>query len=142
MHKTPDVLVAEMDDIIRGIWTHLEDPQSLSNDILRLSVLNVGIGNALVEAQDLLNTADTERKYALQTIKLAKVKETDPDTGKKIPMGVAEAMAEIETKKLADHMNVLSKAVMLLKIKRNDTDSVIDAARSRLSLIKKDIQNA
>lgn len=139
--KSPDQLVSEMDEIIRGMWTHLEDPENLSTDILRLAVLNVGIGNALVEAQDLLNVANTEYKHSFETFKLAAMQDKD-ENGKKVTATAAESMATVEMKEAADYINVLTKALMTLKIKRQDTDSVIDAARSRLSLIKNDIKQS
>lgn len=134
MNKTPQEIVSDADDQIREIWRSVDDPETLSQAILRLSVLNAGIGNFLHEAMLEESAAERHYKFMLDKQKLALV-----DEGKSAT--VAESMAKIAYNDTLKNWHEKTHAVNILKLKRNDVDRIIDAARSRLSLIKLDIRH-
>lgn len=126
-------IVADIDTILKEVWQHLEDPENLSKDILKLAVLNGGIGNWLAEAQDLERRVEAAYKHDVDRKKLDYVKAGDSAT-------VSESKAKLDLAEQMDAWLDAQHQVTVLKLKRQDTDQAIDAARSRLSLIKQDIK--
>lgn len=134
MMKEVATIVSEIDDVLRDIWRHFDDPENLSRDILKLAVLNGGLGNGLADAFDNERRAEIVYKHAVDKLKLQLVEKGDSAT-------VAESKAKVEeTNKLSVWLEDQHR-LTVLKLKRQDTDSAIDAARSRLSLIKQDLRN-
>lgn len=132
--KTASSIVTEIDDLLRDIWKHISDPENLSTDILKLAVLNGGLGNWLAEAQDIERKAEVDYKHRVDEYKLGFVKDGDSAT-------VAETKAKLAHHDVMQDWLTAQHNATVLKLKRHDTDSAIDAARSRLSLIKGDIRN-
>jgi hypothetical protein len=133
--KDVATIVQEIDDVLRDIWKHFHNPENLSTDILKLAVLNGGLGNGLAEAFDAERRAEASYKHSVDKLKLENVTKGDSAT-------VAESKAKQEM--FVDQIKWIEKQHQLtvLKLKRQDTDSAIDAARSRLSLIKQDMKQA
>lgn len=140
MNKSPDQLIKEIDEIVRGLWSHLEDPETLSRDIAQLSVLNYGLGKALALVVGELIDLETDYKHDFEAAKLETM-ESPREDGKKVSATAAESVARVQLRELAEEIARLEKAVAAFKIQRSDTEQVIEAARSRLSLIKQDIRN-
>lgn len=135
MSKDALTIVSEIDDLLRGVWTHLEDPQNLSLDILKLAVLNGGLGNWLAEAQDTERHEEANYKNMVDKVKLSLVATGDSAT-------VAESKAKQLNYSSLQLWLQAQHTVTVLKLKRQDTDQAIDAARSRLSLIKQDMKQS
>lgn len=131
--KPLESIITDIDNLLRDFWKHIKDPENLSQDILKLSVLNGGLGNYLAEAHETERQAEATYKYEVDKLKLELVKAGDSAT-------VAESKAKIERFDLQAEWLVAQHNLTVLKLKRQDTDSAIDAARSRLSLIKNDIR--
>lgn len=136
----PNALVDEVDRLMRLVYSQQSDPEGLSKTLDQLSVRNVGLGNLLVEALDLARQAETSYNYEVNKKKLALTKQVDPNTSKTHSATVAESMAEVEHHQKKEEWDGLKKSVDTLRIKRADLGQVIDTHRSRLSLIKGDIQ--
>lgn len=134
MNKPSDQVVTEIDDILTVVWNSLDNPEELSRQLLRMTVLYAGIGNYLVEARDEERTLDRDYKgYIYQAQKKWR------DQGK-VTVAEAEGQAFREHRTDLDTLNHAKKRVDILKLKREDVERNIDAIRSRLSLIKGDIQ--
>lgn len=140
--KSAADIVAEIDDVLRDIWKHMEDPENLSRDILKLSVLNGGLGNWLAEAQDLERRMEAAYKHDVDA-RMLNIRETEKnEKGHPPAIDYAKAKATIEKAEQLDAWLDGQHQVTVLRLKRQDTDQAIDAARSRLSLIKQDIRQA
>lgn len=133
--KTIDKLVAEIDDYTRDIWKQLESPGDLSETILRLAVLNMGLGNHLADTVEMHDKLELKLKYERELIKLSAMKEGE--TAAK-----AESLKIVDTKDMADDLYSLAHIVNVLKIKRADIEKVIEASRSRLAVIRDDMRNS
>lgn len=133
MNKTAEQIVAEVDDLVRAVWSAWEDPETLSGLILKLSVLYAPIGNYLAQAREEERWEETMYKSAVNKGKIHYVSEGDSAT-------LAESKShEDHTQDKNDWVETQNR-VDTLKLKREDVEKLIDAARSRLSLIKGDIQ--
>lgn len=133
MDKTPEQNVEQVDELVKQIYTQLDNPEYLSRSVLALSVLYAGLGNYLVEARDQERVLDVAYKVEFGRVKLKYVKEGDSAT-------IAESRARLDLVGFAENILAANKRVDILKLKREDVDKLIDAARSRLSLIKGDMQ--
>lgn len=144
MNEKKDALhiVSEIDDILRDVWKHLENPQELSQDILKLAVLNGGLGNWYAEAQDNERRKEAHYKHNLNSDKLAIMATEKDERGKAVSATYAESKAQINHWATQLELLDAEHTTTVLKLKRQDTDQAIDAARSRLSLIKRDMTNA
>lgn len=131
--KEPLQLVDEIDDLLREIWEHLENPELLSFDILRLAVKSGGLGTHLIEAEFDMDQAESQYKYQVDKRKLELVKQGESAT-------VSESTAKVELQEDYSAYLERKKAYKAIKIKREDTDRAIDAVRSRLSLVKTDLR--
>ncbi len=134
MSRPSNEILDDIESITKEVFKNLENPQYLSEAIIKLAVLNSGLGNYLVEAKDLERSADTSLKFNREMTKMEKM-----DSG--LTATAADSLKIIETKELSDEVNELSHNVDILKIKRDDTKDVLEMVRSRLSLIKMDITN-
>lgn len=135
-------LIIEIDDLVRKIFIHIDDPETITQTLLALSIKNVGLGNLLVEALELEREAETQYKYQVSKRKLEIMKTEKDDKGKSVSATYAEDKAKIEHKEILDELNHLKGRVDILKVKRSDVSSVIDTGRTRASLIKNDIRNS
>lgn len=144
MNEKKDALhiVSEIDDILRDVWKHLENPQELSQDILKLAVLNGGLGNWYAEAQDNERRLEAHYKHDLNSDKLAIMATEKDERGKAVSATYAESKALMNHWTTQLELLDAEHTTTVLKLKRQDTDQAIDAARSRLSLIKRDMGNA
>lgn len=133
--KSPTDIIKDIDKLAKDIFGSLENPETLSMTIVELAVLNVGMGNWLADALEAERNLDTELKY----LKQKHITEGRKQDGKKA-IGALEAEAVVNTKEKQDELLEIQHAVQLYKIKRSDTEKLIDATRSRLSIIKQDIK--
>jgi hypothetical protein len=140
MDKPIDELVAEIDTLIEAQWQHQSDPENLSIALHKLEVKIGMLSPHVAQAEYDVNTAKADYEVDFDKLKLEYMKEKD-EKGKAVSATVAESRARID---MADDMlelYAIKKAHTLLKLKREDTQRIVDAARSRLSLIKQDLRN-
>lgn len=135
MNKSPQQIITEIDSILSVIWNSLENPDILSREILKMSVLYAGLGNYLAEAREAERKAEQHYKFLIETTKLDYVAAGDSAT-------VSESKAKVEAHEAQETYLQSAKRVDMLKLKREDVERILDATRSRLSLIKGDIRQA
>lgn len=133
MNKTAEQIVAEVDDLVRDVWNAWDDPETLSGLILKLSVLYAPLGNYLAQARDEERKMDTYIKYHFANHKRSHIEHGDS-------VALAETKARTELENQYKDQDFAANRIDILKLKREDVEKLIDAARSRLSLIKGDIQ--
>lgn len=133
-------LVEEIRKDEEAINRHWTDPEMLSAIILRLSIKSSTLGELVTESENAMDRAESFYKHKIDTRTLDLRTETDSETGKKYAVGVAEVLARVEVEEDKETYLERKRVYQTLKRKREDLEKVIDAARSRLSLIKGDIQ--
>ena len=124
-------LIKEIDDIARGL--NLDDAENLTKSIVALAQRNFGLGNWLADALEAERAL--ERDLKIKRTQLLMQKRKGGQT-----LGEAEAQAVVETKDIWDELLEVQKASSLYKIKRMDTQTLIDTIRSRNSVIKEDLK--
>lgn len=136
-HKT---LITEIDTLTSEITEAINNPETISKCLLQIALKNDRLGNLYVMALDMERVAKTDYEYQLDESKLKIMATEVDDKGKRVSATYAESRSRIRKKDLLDELNTAKHTVDVLKVKRNDIDRIIDAARSRLSLIKNDIK--
>lgn len=133
MNRTPEEIIQDVDDLVRAVWTDWENPEKLSEDLMKLAVLYTPIGNLLAEARDDERREEADYKYRVEVDKLDHIAEGDTATK-------AESKAKVQHREQQKIVFTLTRQSEALKFKREDVEKLIDAARSRLSLIKGDLR--
>lgn len=129
--KSATDLITEIDDIARGL--DLDDAENLTKSIVALAQRNFGLGNWLADALEAERGLERDLKIK-RTQVLMKARKGGQT------LGEAEAQSVTDTKDLWDELLEVQKATSLYKIKRQDTQTLIDTIRSRNSVIKEDIK--
>lgn len=129
--KSASELITEIDDIARGL--NLDDAENLTKGIVALAQRNFGLGNHLADALKAERGLERDLKIKRNKILMERRKAG-------ITLGEAEAQAIADTKDLWDELIVVQNASGLYKIKRADTQTLIDTIRSRNSVIKDDMK--
>lgn len=131
-----DDLITKIDSDIQAIARNWANPDGLSGIMLRLAKNNSYLGDLVTEAEAAMDEAKHEYEHLLDTRALGLMDD------QKVSKTYAESKAKIEFKPDFENYLTAKKNYGLLKRKRDSLDTIIDTARSRLSLIKGDIRNA
>lgn len=116
------------DQILQGkLW---QDGETLSRMIVELTALNTYLGEHIADVENRANEA--EREYKLY--KNSYISSSDGAVGR----AEAEANSSSEYQEILQEYNKLTYAYRLMSIKRQDTNNLVDAMRSRLSFMKSD----
>lgn len=132
--QSNEELLKSIEAKAREVWKHKDDPETLSKLLVDLSVLNWGLGQWLSDADDAERTLKTELDY-----QRAKIIKTLTGAGDSIAKAEVEATLNLQDKR--KEYNEVKHGLELYKLRRKDTEKIMDALRSRLSLIKQDIRN-
>lgn len=133
MHKSADEIIKELADLVRDGWKHKDDPEMLSKALYDISALNWGLGQWQAEFEE----AERAMKAELEVEK-AQLTKDFVDAGDAV--NKAEIKVTIQLSGKRKEYNKAASSLARVKISRESNEKVIDAARSRLSLIKKDSQ--
>lgn len=131
--KTPEEIITEIDNKIRQSYKEWDSPEGLSILLMDLASLKLGLGYWVAYASDEERQAEGELKLKREQIKL-ELMENYKQSGTK-----ADAKKVIETAEMSSEYYKLAYRKELYKIKHSDTQTMIDALRTRISLIKGDI---
>lgn len=131
--KSAKELIEAIDTTSRSL--KLDDPEAISKDVVALSQYNMGLGNWLADAMEAERGLDRDLKLARQKI-ILDLRKT------KTAVAEAEAKALMQTEDEWNQLLEVQNAVQLYKIKRIDTQMLVDTIRSRLSVIKEDLRQA
>jgi len=130
--KTAEDIIVGIDNLIRQSYQEWESPEGLSKMLMDLASLKLGLGYWVAYASDQERQADGELKIMREKLKLSYV-----DSG--MTATKADAKKVIETEEMQKGYNKLAYSKELFRIKHTDTQSMIDALRTRISLIKGEI---
>lgn len=126
-------IIQKIDADCEAINRKWEDPEGLSVIILRLALSNKTLGDLVSMAEYEMDVARAHYEHARESRKLELVKA-------KMGAGVAESTAKVETDDQLQDALETKRKYGLLRRKRDSLNTIIDATRSRLSLIKGDIR--
>ena len=132
-HSDATDILKQIEAKAREVWANKDNPETLSKLLVDLSVLNWGLGTYQSDADDAERTLKTELDY--QRAKIVKQL-----TGAGESVAKAEVEATLNLKDKRGEYNEVKHGLELFKIKRRDCEKIMDALRSRLSLIKQDIK--
>ena len=118
------------------VWKSKDDPETLSRVLVELAGLNWGLGQWLADAEEAERDLKTEYEYHR-----AKFMNEQTETAGSVAKAEILATLDDNLKEEKKEYNVVKHGLELYKLRRRDTDKLMDAIRSRLSLIKQDIRN-
>ena len=133
--KDSGEIIKEASTRVKKLWGYKDNPEDLSACIHELAVLNFGLGTWLAEFEDAERVAKTD-------VDLEHAEIVEKYINQDMPVSRAEVKAKIDLGDKRRDYNQIVKSVQMVKICRHDIETVIDTGRSRLSLIKQDMQRA
>lgn len=131
--KTAAQLIEEIGNLVRSIWKEKENPEGLSKALNDLAVLNW----ALAEHQ---STFEEQERSMKTEMDLTKANFLQDYTNQGDAVNKAEIKVTIELAAVRREYNKVASALEKVKIIMRANDKVMEAARSRLSLIKQNIE--
>jgi|ERR1019366_7876786 hypothetical protein len=126
-------VIKQIDEDLEAINRHWEDPNELSALILRLSLRYGDLGDLVTEAELEMDEQKATLDYT-QADLIRKSLNLDQTAA------WSAANAKAETQEQIKSYLTAKASYGKLKRKRDSVEKIIDAARSRLSLIKSDIR--
>lgn len=128
-------MIERVNEAMEAINRHWADPENLSALILKLSLIYGELGDLVTEAEFEMDSVKERYDYDVATRILELVEEGSS-------VAAAEPRAKQEYRQGFREQLTAKKNYGILKRKRDSVEKVIDASRSRLSLIKSDIRNS
>lgn len=134
--KAPDAkeILEQIHERAQAVWKSKDNPETLSKVLVELAGLNWGLGEYLVLADEAERELKTELDYE-------KAKILDQLTKSGESVAKAEIQATLSSRDKRREYNAVAHGKELYKLRRKDTEKLMDAIRSRLSLIKEDIKH-
>ena len=134
MERSASELIDEIGTRVKGIWSHSENPELLSKDLNDIAVLNWGLAKWRTEFDE----NERQMKAELELDK-ANGMLRHTNSGEAVNKAEIRMTIELGAKKL--EYNKMASNLDKVKTMMNANASVMDAARSRLSLIKAEMQS-
>lgn len=132
MNDAKDIL-EQIHQRAQVVWKDKDNPENLSKILVELAGLNWGLGEYLVLADEAERELKTELDY-----EKAKIVNEITKSGESVAK--AEIQATLGTREKRKEYNQVAHGKELYKLRRKDTEKLMDAIRSRLSLIKQEIK--
>lgn len=133
MNKDASQIIEEIGDIVKGVWSQSENPEGLSKSLNDIAVLNW----ALALWQSTFEEQERQMKAELDIDKATLMQEY-VDSGDAV--NKAEIKTTIKLGAKRKEYNKMASGLEKCKVMSRANQSVMDAARSRLSLIKEEIK--
>lgn len=133
--KSAEDILKEIRTRTKDLWTKFDSPEELSRLINELAVLSFGLG-------EWLTIFDDEERNMKTELDLEKATIISELVDKKEPVSKAEVKATVKLGEKRREYNQTVTMVNKLKIARHDVENLIDTGRSRLSLIKQDMEKS
>lgn len=133
MQKTADQLIEEVSALVKGIWAHSENPELLSKHLNEIAVLNWALAKHRADFTEL----EQAMKAELDLAKATSIMEYT-NAGDAVNKAEIRTTIKLMDKRIA--YNRMAANVDKIKVMMQANDRVMDAARSRLSLIKEEIK--
>lgn len=133
MNKTAAEIIQAIGDLVRDVWKQKENPEGLSKTLNDIA----GYNWALAQWQGELEEEERQMKAELD---LEKANLLQKYTNQGDAVNKAEIKVTLETAKMRQDYNKTAAALEKVKITNRANQAVMDAVRSRLSLIKGEIK--
>lgn len=134
MQKSASEIIEQISGIVKGVWTHSENPELLSKDLNDISVLNWALSQWQADFEEQERT--TKAALDLEKANLILQYTNDGDA-----VNRAEVKVTIETAEMRKEYNKIASALEKMKITARANEKVMDSARTRISLIKGEVKN-
>lgn len=127
-------VVSDINKLMADAKKSINDSETLSIIAVQLATRYGELGTMLAESMEAERGLELELKYERAKLLLS---------GRKSEATIMEAQTEayVQTKDKEDEWRIAKKSVDMLKIKRSDVETLIDVIRSRLAVIREDINN-
>lgn len=133
MEKTPVDLIKEVETLVKEGWIQKDNPEELSKTLYDISAINWKLGTHLGEYE--------EQERAMKAeLDLDKAKSINELVDQDMSVNKAEIKTTLVLAEKRKMYNRTASDLEKVKIIIKANEKVMDAIRSRLSLIKQDIQ--
>lgn len=133
MRKDAAELIADIERLVKGYWSHLDNPELISKDLHEISTLNWAL------AQWQADYEEQERAMKAE-LDLSRAKLLEEFTSKGEAVNKAEIKATISLAEMRKDYNKVASLLERIKITDKANSKVMDSARSRIGLIKEQIK--
>jgi hypothetical protein len=132
MKKDISQIIEEIGEKVKKVWVYSEDPENLSKTLNDISVLNWAMSQYQVQYEE-------EERALKAELDLSKAKLLEEFTAQGEPVNKAEIKATIQLAQMRKDYNKVASLLERIKITDRANAKVMDSARSRLALIRKEV---